>query len=174
MARVRAANNNTAAAKIHCATLNRLRRPGAKYLSVYLCVAARRGLRRKGRECVEAPCPAQLTSAAIAGEQIVECTGEGGSVTGLDEQSGLLVLDHVAKPTGIERDHRCLAEERFHGDEAEAFVNRWNDDRGGALIERSKVRLRDLSMPADTRSDTELLRELLQGLTIWSVAHDVE
>jgi hypothetical protein len=84
------------------------------------------------------------------------------------------VLDHVAKPTGIKCDDWRLAEERFDRDEAEAFINRRDDDRGGALIEGRKLRLSDLSMPADTRSDSELLRELLQGLAIWSVAHDIQ
>src|SRR5206468_1536481 len=72
VARDRAAKNNTAAAKIHCATLKSLRRVGAKDLSVYLCVAARRRLRRERRERVEAPCSPQLATTSIAGEQTVE------------------------------------------------------------------------------------------------------
>src|SRR5437870_3845681 len=95
------AKNRTTAAKIHCATLKRLRRVSAKNLSVYLCVATRRGLGREGRECVKPSCPAQLSAAAIAGEQFVESSGQRGPVAGFHQQARLLVLDHIAQTTRV-------------------------------------------------------------------------
>src|ERR1700741_2478913 len=106
-----AAKKSTIAAKIHCAILKRLRRASAKNLFVYLCVAARGGLRREGRECVETSCPAQLTSATVAREQIVESCGERCSVAGFYQQSRFLVLYHVAESAGVEGDNRSLAKE---------------------------------------------------------------
>src|SRR5213595_111517 len=119
----RAAKNRTAAAKIHCASLKSLRRSSAKNLSVYPCVTARGGFRRKGRECVEAPCPAKLTSSAVAGEQIIERTGQCGPVTRFHEQSCLLVLDHVGESAGVECDHGCLAKQRFHSHQSQSLVD---------------------------------------------------
>ena len=128
----RAAKYSTAAAKIHCATLKRLRRVSAKNLSVYLCVAARGGFWREGRECVEAPCPAEPAAAAFAGQQIVERIGQSSAVARLYEETCLLVLDHVAKPAGVECHNGGFAEKRLDRHETEPFVDRRNDDRGGA------------------------------------------
>src|ERR1700681_3008634 len=158
----RAAKNSTAAAKIHCATLKRLRRVSAKNLSVYLCVAAPGGFGREGRECVKAPCPAQPAAAAIASQQIVERIGQCSIVARLHEETCLLVLDHVAQAAGIECNHGRFAEKRFDCHETEPFIDRWNHDRGGALIEQWKLGLGELPMPAYTRGNAELLCELLE------------
>src|SRR5712671_4240518 len=131
----RTAKKRTAAAKIHCATLKRLRRVSAKNLSVYLYVAARGGFWREGREYVEAPCPAQTASAAVTGQQIVECIGQGSSITRLHEEACLLVLNHVAKPARVECHHRGFAEQRLDCHQTEPFIDRRNDDRGGAPVE---------------------------------------
>src|SRR4051812_25709293 len=124
-----AAKNRTTAAKIHCATLKKLRRVSAKNLLVYLRVAPRGRFRREGRECVESSCPAQLAAATVSRQQIVEGARQRSSVACFHEQAGLLVLDHVAQTAGIERDDRRLAEQRFDGDETESFVDRRYYDR---------------------------------------------
>src|SRR4051794_26210344 len=114
VARERAAKNKTAAANTHCATLKRLRRVTAKYLSVDLCVATRGGLRREGRQRVESSRLAEIAAAPIAAEQIVERGGKSVAVAGLDQEASLLVLDHVAKAARVERDDWSLAKQRFH------------------------------------------------------------
>jgi len=118
----RAAKKSTTAANTHWATLKRLRRVSAKNLSVDPCVTARSRFGREGRECVEAPCPAELTSAAIAGEQVVERGGKSSAVAGLHQYSGFVVLNDVAESAGVEGDHRRLAKKGFDGDEAESFL----------------------------------------------------
>src|SRR6185295_3636889 len=138
VARECAAKTRTTAAKIHCATLKRLRRVSAKNLFVYLCVPPRRGLGREGRECVEASCPAQLPSMPITRQQIVERCRQRRAVARFDQQPSLVVLNYIAQTAGVEGNHRRLAQQRFHGDESKTFIHRWNDDCAGALIERGK------------------------------------
>src|SRR3954466_15779713 len=148
VARERAAKKRTAAAKTHCATLKRLRRVAAKYLSVDLCVTPCGRLRRKSRQCVQTPRPAEIASASIAGEQIVESRGQGRSVSGLDQESGLLVLNHIAEAAGVERDDRRFAKKRLDGDESQPFIHGWQHDCRRALVERRELGLAQLSVPA--------------------------
>ena len=107
----------------------------AKNLFVYLCVAARGGFRREGRECVESACPAQLPSLSVTGEQIVERPGERGAVAGFHQDACLVVLNHIAESARVEGNDRSLAEQSFDGDQAEALVDGGNYDRRGALVD---------------------------------------
>jgi hypothetical protein len=75
----------------------------ANYLLVYLRVAPSRGFRRKGRECVQAPCPGEITTAPVAAQQIIERPGESRAIAGRYQKSGSVVLNHVAEASRIER-----------------------------------------------------------------------
>src|SRR5262245_14424195 len=120
---------------------------------------------RLGSECAHGigpSVPSELSLELRISQQPVQCTGEERFVTDRHEQSSFSVENDIRYAARCKRNNRGLAEERFDGREAQAFITSRNHENRRAPIDVGQVGLRKERQPIDAIGESKLARHSFQ------------